>query len=122
MNKLDYDFARFEFFICQNGRSGPFNKILYNLIAAANIGNRHKIAMAFPLEVKIWEEWKTSDSPDKYLEACQHALSEDKVEKLSTLEENQKKSLTISGLTPDRHLHETGHNVKENEDETNNKS
>ena len=91
MNKLDYDFARFEFYLHHHHRTWHFSSMLYDLIAKADIGNRHKIAMAFPLEVKIWEEWKTSDNPDKYLEACQHALSEDKVEKLSTLEENQKK-------------------------------
>jgi len=77
MNKLDYDFARFEFYLCQNGNGGPFNRMLYDLITAANIGNRHKIAMAFPHHVHIWQEWMVSDSPDKYLEACQHALKEE---------------------------------------------
>jgi len=76
MNKLDYDFARFELYRCQNGNGGSFDRMLYDLITKANLGNRHKIAMAFPLEVKVWEEWTTSDSPDKYLEECQYALNE----------------------------------------------
>ena len=77
MNKQDYNSARFDFYLHHHHRTGHFSSMLYDLIAKADIDNRHRIAIAFPHHVNIWQDWMTSESPDQYLEECQNSINEE---------------------------------------------
>ena len=77
MNKLDYNTARYEFYLWHDSHGRTFSSTLYDLIPKADIDNRHRIAIGFPHHVKVWMDWMTSDSPHDYLEACKNALKEE---------------------------------------------
>jgi len=39
---------------------------LFDLISGADRMNRYRIALGFPIEVRVWETWQASESPEDF--------------------------------------------------------
>lgn len=50
-------------------RANNFHSLLYSLISKSDPANRERLRLAFPEEVKVWEDWIADESEDRFFAA-----------------------------------------------------
>jgi|GEM_PF-3546807 len=57
---MTYERAVQELYFWQQGTGGGFQSSLFELFKKADVGNRRKLSMAFPMQAEALEDWESA--------------------------------------------------------------